>query len=140
MPDAAREEPFLSFCCLSGSPTKPPTGSTARSSPSTEGCTDAQAHPPALRHGRHDAVTLTSTRSGRRTRPGPTSAHVSHVAGDSGWEFKLAQELEDMSRGRLAYVKNQSLGFHDSLHRSTASSGQYYPDFLARLDDGRGDG
>ena len=36
--------------------------------------------------------------------------HVSHVAGDSGWEFKLAQELEDMPEV-IAYVKNQSLGF-----------------------------
>src|SRR5262249_22273340 len=36
--------------------------------------------------------------------------HVSHVALDSDWEAKLAQELEDMGEV-VAYVKNQSLGF-----------------------------
>jgi type III restriction enzyme len=36
--------------------------------------------------------------------------HVSHVARDSGWEFKLAHDLEDMSEV-LSYVKNQNLGF-----------------------------
>lgn len=40
----------------------------------------------------------------------PDKCHVSHVALDSGWEAKLAQELEDMGEV-LAYVKNQGLGF-----------------------------
>jgi type III restriction enzyme len=66
----------------------------------------------------------------------PDKCHVSHVAGDSGWEFKLAQELEDMDEV-VAYVKNQGLGFTipytiDGVER------QYHPDFLARLDDGHG--
>jgi type III restriction enzyme len=69
----------------------------------------------------------------------PTRAdkcHVSHVVGDSGWEFKMAQEIEDMGEV-VSYVKNQSLGFSipytvDCVER------QYIPDFLIRLDDGHG--
>ena len=66
----------------------------------------------------------------------PDKCHVSHVTLDSGWEAKLAQELEDMGEV-LAYVKNQGLGFIipytvEGVERS------YYPDFLVRLDDGRG--
>jgi type III restriction enzyme len=62
--------------------------------------------------------------------------HVSHVAGDSGWEFKLAHDLEGME-DVFAYVKNQGLGFSipytvDGVER------QYIPDFLVRLDVGRG--
>jgi type III restriction enzyme len=66
----------------------------------------------------------------------PDKCHVSHVALDSDWEAKLSQELEDM-REVIAYVKNQSLGFTipytiDGLER------EYYPDFLLRVDDGKG--
>ncbi len=62
--------------------------------------------------------------------------HVSHVTGDRGWEFKMAQELEDMGEVPF-YVKNQGLGFIvpytvDGVERS------YSPDFLVSLDDGRG--
>ena len=61
---------------------------------------------------------------------------VSHVAGDSGWEFKLVQELEDMPEV-FSYVKNQSLGFTIP-YTVNGVERQYYPDFLIRLDDGRG--
>jgi type III restriction enzyme len=62
--------------------------------------------------------------------------HVSHVAGDSGWEFKLAQTLEDMGEV-FAYVKNQGLGFTIP-YALDGSDRQYHPDFLVRLDDGHG--
>jgi len=62
--------------------------------------------------------------------------HVSHVAGDSGWEFKLAQELEDMLEV-IAYVKNQSLGFTIPYSINNVER-QYYPDFIIRVDDGHG--
>ncbi len=62
--------------------------------------------------------------------------HVSHVAGDSGWEFKLAQELEDMPEV-FSYVKNQSLGFTIP-YTVNGVERQYYADFLIRLDDGHG--
>jgi type III restriction enzyme len=63
--------------------------------------------------------------------------HVSHVTGDSGWEFKMAQELENLPEV-LAYVKNQNLGFTipysiDNVER------QYHPDFIIRFDDGNGE-
>jgi type III restriction enzyme len=62
--------------------------------------------------------------------------HVSHVAGDSGWEFKLANELEDMP-DVFAYVKNQALGF--TIPYTVAGvERQYHPDFLVRIDDGNG--
>ncbi len=62
--------------------------------------------------------------------------HVSHVVGDSGWEFKLAQELEDMTEV-IAYVKNQSLGFAIPYSINNVER-QYHPDFIVRIDDGNG--
>ncbi len=62
--------------------------------------------------------------------------HVSHVAGDSGWEFKVAHDLEDMSEV-LCYVKNQNLGFTIPYSINNVEH-QYYPDFLVRIDDGHG--
>jgi type III restriction enzyme len=62
--------------------------------------------------------------------------HVSHVAGDSSWEFKLANELEDTGEV-VAYVKNQGLGFTVP-YTVNGVERQYYPDFLVRLDDGQG--
>jgi type III restriction enzyme len=62
--------------------------------------------------------------------------HVSHVAGDSGWEFKLANELEDMP-DVVAYVKNQGLGF--TIPYTVAGvERQYNPDFIVRIDDDNG--
>jgi len=62
--------------------------------------------------------------------------HVSHVALDSDWEAKLAQELEDMGEV-AAYVKNQGLGFTIP-YTVNGVERQYYPDFLVRIDDGHG--
>ena len=59
--------------------------------------------------------------------------HVSHVALDSDWEAKLAQELEDMGEV-VAYVKNQSLGFSIP-YTINGVERQYYPDFLIRIND-----
>ena len=63
--------------------------------------------------------------------------HVSHVVADTGtWEQKMAQTLEDMDEV-TCYVKNQNLGF---LIPYTIAGDQrnYTPDFLVRIDDGRG--
>jgi type III restriction enzyme len=67
----------------------------------------------------------------------PAKCHVSHVVADTGsWEQKTAQSLESMDEV-LAYVKNQNLGFAIpyTLEKKKRS---YYPDFIVRLDDGRG--
>jgi type III restriction enzyme len=63
--------------------------------------------------------------------------HISHVVADTGtWEQKMAQTLEDMAEV-FCYVKNQNLGF---LIPYTIAGDQhnYMPDFLVRIDDGRG--
>ncbi len=67
----------------------------------------------------------------------PDCCHISHVVCDSGWEAHLAGKLEHLAAVR-SYVKNQGLGFTvpytiDGRQRA------YVPDFVARVDDGRGD-
>jgi len=62
--------------------------------------------------------------------------HVSHVALDSDWESKLAHDFEDMAEV-VAYVKNQGLGFTIP-YTFNGVERQYFPDFLVRIDDGRG--
>jgi type III restriction enzyme len=62
--------------------------------------------------------------------------NVSHVVLDSGWEAKLAQELEDWPEV-VCYVKNQHLGFSIPYTIDGQEHG-YYPDFIVRMDDGGG--
>ncbi|HUT59033.1 MAG TPA: restriction endonuclease subunit R, partial [Phycisphaerae bacterium] len=67
----------------------------------------------------------------------PKKCHISHVVADTeSWEQKMAQTLEDMPEV-IAYAKNHSLGF---LIPYTLNGDQrlYMPDFIVRLDDGRG--
>ena len=67
----------------------------------------------------------------------PQKCHVSHVVADTkSWEQKMAQVLEDMDEV-VAYVKNQSLGFTIP-YTIDGEQRQYIPDFVVRLDDGRG--
>ena len=66
--------------------------------------------------------------------------HISHVVADTeSWEQKMAQVLEELADEDLvlSYVKNHNLGF---LIPYTVNGGQknYTPDFIVRLDDGRG--
>ncbi len=63
--------------------------------------------------------------------------HVSHVVADTeSWEQKMAQVLEDLD-GMVCYVKNQNLGFAIP-YTINGEEHQYFPDFIARIDDGRG--
>jgi type III restriction enzyme len=63
--------------------------------------------------------------------------HVSHVVGDTEtWEQKLAQTLEEMPEVH-SYVKNQGLGFFIP-YTVDGQQRNYMPDFIARIDDGRG--
>ncbi len=62
--------------------------------------------------------------------------HVSHVVIESGWEAKVAQALEDMDEV-IAYVKNQNLGF-EIPYTVDGRQHAYRPDFIVRIDDGRG--
>ncbi|MEW6672503.1 MAG: BPTD_3080 family restriction endonuclease [Thermodesulfobacteriota bacterium] len=64
---------------------------------------------------------------------------VSHVVADTGsWEQKMAQALEDMDEVRR-YVKNYHLGFSIP-YIFNGEEKNYLPDFIACIDDGRGDG
>ncbi len=62
--------------------------------------------------------------------------HVSHVVADSNWEHKLSQSLETMDEV-IAYAKNQGLGFTIP-YTIEGEERSYVPDFIARIDDGRG--
>ncbi len=65
--------------------------------------------------------------------------HVSHVVADTGaWEQKLAQVLEELPEVRC-YVKNHNLGLIVP-YMLSGDEHAYYPDFVARVDDGRGMG
>ncbi len=59
------------------------------------------------------------------------------VADTNSWEQKMAQVLEDMDEV-VCYVKNQGLGFFIP-YTMQGKSKNYMPDFLTKIDDGRGE-
>jgi len=67
-------------------------------------------------------------------RTDPMKCHISHVAGDSNWEHKLAQVLEEMGEV-VHYVKNQSLGLFIP-YTLNGTEHRYVPDFIAHIDVG----
>ena len=67
----------------------------------------------------------------------PQRSHISHVVCDSGWEAQLAGKLEHLDAVR-SYVKNQGIGFTIP-YTIDGQQRAYVPDFIARVDDGRGD-
>lgn len=62
--------------------------------------------------------------------------HVNWVVLDSGWEAEFCRAVENHPR-TLAYVKNHGLGFEVPYHYM-GDRRVYVPDFVVRLDDGRG--
>ncbi len=64
--------------------------------------------------------------------------HINLVPCDSGWETKFAQTLESMPKVK-AYAKNQNLGFKIP-YAFEGQPGNYYPDYIVRIDDGHGAG
>jgi type III restriction enzyme len=80
-------------------------------------------------------VDFDTTRSTLKTDPG--KCHISHVVGDSEWEHKLAQVLEDMD-DVVHYVKNHGLGFTIP-YTLNGQEHAYIPDFIAHIDDGQPD-
>jgi type III restriction enzyme len=63
--------------------------------------------------------------------------HVNYVTCDSDWEAEFSRAAEANPRVR-AYVKNQGLGF-EGPYLLGAAPKKYLPDFIVRVDDGRGD-
>jgi type III restriction enzyme len=82
--------------------------------------------------GSTEGVEFDTTRSTYRTME--HKCHISHVVGDSNWEHKLAQVLENMDEV-VHYVKNQALGFTIP-YTLNGEERNYYPDFIAHVDDG----
>jgi type III restriction enzyme len=106
----------------------------------TQGSPDG---PPSLRPILRPYDTIGSTRyvDFDTTRPVYATradrCHISHVVADTdSWEQKMAQTLEDMHEV-FRYVKNHNLGFSIP-YTINGGEHQYYPDFIAVLDDGRG--
>ncbi len=80
-------------------------------------------------------VTYDTTKTTWTTNP--KKCHINLVPCDSGWEAALAEKLESMSEVK-AYAKNQNLGFKIP-YTFEGRPSNYYPDYLVRIDDGRGD-
>ena len=55
---------------------------------------------------------------------------------DSDWETAACQRLEDREEVRT-YAKNQGIGFRIP-YTCEGRAGNYFPDLIVRLDDGRG--
>ncbi len=64
------------------------------------------------------------------------ACHVNWVVLDSGWEAELCRVAERHPKVR-AYVKNHGLGF-EVPYRYQSVMRRYRPDFIVRVDDGRG--
>lgn len=66
----------------------------------------------------------------------PAKCHFNLVPQDSDWETIVCQKLEAMDEVR-AYAKNQGIGFRIP-YTCDGRAGNYYPDLVVKLDDGRG--
>ena len=71
-----------------------------------------------------------------RWRTAIDKCHINWVIHDSQWEAEFCRVAESHPRV-LAYVKNHNLGF-EVPYRSGPDSRRYHPDFIVRVDDGRG--
>lgn len=83
---------------------------------------------------RHVAFNTTKT---ERYATDAHLCHVNWVVLDSDWEAEFCRVAEKHPRVR-AYVKNHNLGL-EVPYRFQAEMRKYRPDFIVRIDDGRGD-
>ena len=67
----------------------------------------------------------------------PRRCHVNRVVLDSDWEAEFCRVVESHPRVK-AYVKNHNLGL-EVPYRLGSETRTYLPDFIVRIDDGRGD-
>lgn len=81
-------------------------------------------------------LSFTTTRTDR-WETAADRCHVNWVVLDSDWEAEFCRVAERHPRVR-AYVKNHNLGL-EVPYRFQAQTRAYRPDFIVRLDDGRGD-
>jgi type III restriction enzyme len=66
----------------------------------------------------------------------PAKCHFNLVPQDSDWETFVCGRLEEMDEVR-SYAKNQGIGFRIP-YTCDGRPGNYYPDLIVKLDDGRG--
>jgi type III restriction enzyme len=66
----------------------------------------------------------------------PRQSHLNYAVLDSGWEGEFCRVVESHPLVR-AYVKNQGMGF-EVPYRFGSELKRYIPDFIVRIDDGRG--
>ena len=78
----------------------------------------------------------TSKQDRWKTDGPPPKCHINWVILDSDWESEFCRVAEAHPRVR-AYAKNHSLGF-EVPYRYGPEIRQYRPDFIVRVDDGRG--
>ncbi len=76
------------------------------------------------------------TTSKDRWETDKTRCHVNYAVLDSDWEAEFCRVAEKHPRV-LAYVKNHNLGF-EVPYRCGPEVKRYRPDFIVRIDDGRG--
>jgi type III restriction enzyme len=66
----------------------------------------------------------------------PAKCHLNLVPEDSGWETQFVEKVERLDEVK-GYVKNQNLGFFIP-YTCEGRPGNYYPDYILKIDDGRG--
>ena len=87
--------------------------------------------------GSTSAVRFTTSKT-RRWKTAADLCHVNWAVCDSDWELEFCRVAESDPRVR-AYVKNQGLGL-EVPYRDGSVSRIYVPDFILKVDDGRGTG
>lgn len=80
-------------------------------------------------------VSFTTSKT-TRWQTDPRKCHINWVVCDSDWEAELCRVVEAHPRV-LSYVKNHVLGF-EVPYRHGSTPRRYLPDFIVRIDDGRG--
>jgi type III restriction enzyme len=91
---------------------------------------------PYVPTGTTAAVNFTTSKT-LRWQTAPQRCHVNWAILDSHWEAEFCRVAEQHPRVR-AYVKNHGLGF-EVPYRLGSEVRRYRPDFIVRIDDGRGD-
>jgi len=83
-------------------------------------------------------VRFNTSRTDRwETNGPPPKCHINWVVLDSDWEGEFCRVAESHPRVR-AYVKNHNLGL-EVPYRYGSETRKYLPDFIVRVDDGRGE-
>jgi type III restriction enzyme len=106
--------------------------------------TDGQAREPMLKPILQPHNTVGDTggigyHTSKPTYQTSGKSHISHVVMDSGWEGTVAQALEHMGEVK-AYVKNITRLDFLIPYTIGGQERSYLPDFIARIDDGQGEG